>query len=77
MKVWVTKYALTNGIEEAEVKDDGDGMVSDRRTYCWAYYRTGEWHKTLEAAKSQAESMRLKRIASLLSQVDKLTALKF
>ena len=80
MKVYVTKYALTQGIEEVSVTpcfDIDPNMVHDDRPGYMQCFHKGEWHRTLEEAVAKASAMRLKRIASLLRQVDKLTALKF
>ena len=81
-KVFVTKYALTGGIKECEVKEkeresayvyvkwpgglNGENMFSSK-----------ECHDTLEEAKAYADEMRLKKIFSLKKQIEKLEALKF
>ena len=77
--LWLTKYALTDGIEEVIScdADTGRGYVflSGRS---WSSYKLGrDVHLTHEGAVRAAEAMRKKKIASLRKQVEKLEALKF
>src|SRR5690242_10964382 len=78
IKIWVTMYALTNGIQEyqAEMQEDGTVMVRDPG-YLSTYFHKGQWHKTREAAVERAEEMRRKRIASLKQQIDRLERMEF
>lgn len=79
MKVFVTKYALTVGIEEKTVEDVGDGAMRDIGAGFTTYYH-GEgrdWHLTIEGAKLRAEEMRTKKLASLRKSLAKLEALRF
>lgn len=78
MKVWITKYALSQGIKEIEVEQSKDfpDMVSDK----WnaSYHGEGrEWHRTFESAKMKAEDMRLNKIVSLNKQIQKYEKMKF
>lgn len=78
MKVWITKYALTQGILEVEAKDLGDDMIKTVEKYPSYYSKEGrDWHRTKESAISKAEEMRQKKIASLKKQIEKLEAMKF
>jgi len=82
MKVWVTKYALTQGIFETEVEvceDININMVKEINVrYPASYHGEGkEWHKTKEEAVKRAESMKEAKIKSLTNQIKKLEALKF
>lgn len=69
--IWVTKYALTEGILQYEVaaEDVGDKMVAIRPRkfeYCTQYYH-GEgrdWHRTKDAALARAWAMQAAKIAS-------------
>ena len=83
MKVWITKYALTQGIIEADTeKISNDG-------YCHAYWADKSGHKydsflnqryyekDKESAIAKAEEMRKKKIASLKKQIEKLERMKF
>jgi hypothetical protein len=82
MKAYITRFALTNGIEEV------DGKVADTQPTMFVYrteesrlanmYAHGnDWHKTYEAAVARAEVMRSKKIASLKKSLAKLEALVF
>lgn len=82
MKVWITKYALTQGIDEveAEICDSNMIKVKARGTGCIDEYYHGkgkEWHLDRESAVKKAEEMKLKKIASLEKQIKKLKELKF
>jgi hypothetical protein len=77
--VYVTKYALANGIQRREVRDCFDispDMVEDCE-YTQCYYHGDDWHHTLPEAQAKAESMRQKKIASLRKQIAKLEKLTF
>lgn len=73
MKVWITRYALTGGIytRDCEVVDSKIVAYSDE------YYQKPDWHETEEAAKAKAEQMRLREIAKLKKQIEKLEKMKF
>jgi len=87
VKVWITKYCLTSGIQEieAEVCSTNEDMikkVKDREDstcrYDEYYHGKGkDWHTTKESAIKRAEEMRIKKIESLKKQIKKLEALKF
>lgn len=83
MKVFITKYALTNGIGEVSggisdtcptmfVSKTTNGLVSG-----YFHCEGREWHRTREAAIAKAESMRLVKIASLVKQIERLKKLDF
>jgi len=56
MKVWITKYALTQGIIEKEARDFGDGMIETLEKWSAYFHGEGdEWHKTKESAIKKAE----------------------
>lgn len=82
MKVFITQYALTQGIIEKDaVIHDGSstGLIEVRSSGFTAYYhREGvNWCRTLDEAKISAEKKRLKKIESIKKQLSKLEALKF
>lgn len=86
MKVWITKYALTQGIYEAEVinncltTDPSGNMieVKEKNKINSYYHEKGkEWHETKESAIKRAEEMRRKKIASLRKQIERLDKMKF
>lgn len=77
MKVWISRYALTKGIFEVEVKQSPfySDLVSSQSGY--PYYHKPDWHETKEEAIKRAEQMRVKKIASLRKQIEKLENLDF
>jgi hypothetical protein len=78
MKVWITKYALTTGIFETEVRDEGNGMVSQKNPNCYnTHYHGQEWHLTSLSAIAKAEDMRKKKIAALEKQIVRLGKMDF
>ncbi len=82
MRVWVTRYALTQGILEIEGEDCGDSMFhypgNHMDRYDQYYHGQGEnWHLTRESAVKRAEEMRVAKIASLQKQIEKLKKVSF
>ena len=78
MKVWITKYALTDGIIEAEGEPYGLEWVSaswDNGCLC-NNFEQGEWFDTRERAIQKAEEMRQKKIESLKNQIKKLEEIR-
>lgn len=77
--VWVTKYALTTGIQEMEVEDTHyAGMVTTTQRWRQCFHGEGrEWCSTREEACRVADAMRIKKIAALRKQIAKLEQLKF
>lgn len=77
-KIWITKYALTKGITEAEAEISMDGRMAVVRSGTFpAYYLLGEWFTTKENAVANANVRLTRKIASVLKQLKKLQALKF
>lgn len=85
MKVYVTKYALTKGIEVKDVSPaDDSGYVCERQDYD---YRRGQYYPsfvlgktafhTYEEAVLAAREMRDKKKVSLKKQLDKVNNLLF
>lgn len=77
MKVWITKYALTIGIFEAEGDADVLGVGLFRRTGIYTAYPPGTWHKTKESAIQRANIMKANKLDSLRKQIAKLEGMKF
>ena len=80
MKLFITKYALSCGIEEVE------GIISEHFPTMCSYQTPGgyvnhahrnDWHTCKKNATAMAEEMRDKKIASLRKQIKKLEGLKF
>ena len=79
MKVWITKYALTDGIIEAEGEPYGlEWVLASWDNGCRCNdFEQGEWFDTKERAIQKAEEMRQKKIASLKKQIKKLEEMRF
>lgn len=78
MKVYITKYALTRGILELDAKDISKSSCTIINKNGWrTYYDGKEWHQTMEDAKLDANSRRIRKIASLKKQLAKLEEMKF
>lgn len=78
MTVWITKYALTSGIKQLEVRECADFDRVVGKAWNDSYHGEGrEWHRTYESAVSRAEEMRLKKIESLKKQIVKYEKMRF
>lgn len=75
IRVWITKYALTEGIkvDDAELCEGHETMISCGR----CYFHGNDWHRTPEAAILRAEEMRIKKIATVKKQLAKLEKMTF
>lgn len=79
-KVFITKYALTKGIleEVLDLKEDGKSCWGKPKG--WAFndvFYGDDFHLTIEEAKKDSETRRLKKIESLKKQMKKLEKLSF
>lgn len=78
-KVYITKYALSTGIEKIDTELCKSPI--DNRYYVQVYYN--RYYIGLEAftiesqAIEKAEEMKIKKIASLKKQIEKLEKLNF
>lgn len=82
MKVWITKYALTQGIRVVEnakhCADISPNMIAVRHSGgLTEHFHGTDWHRTKEAAVEKATIMRYAKIMSLKRQIAKLESLKF
>ena len=84
MKVWITKYALTQGIYEADAEicsgTDFSGNMICIKNYSFPQYFHGkgkQWAETKEQAIVIADSIRKKKIESIYKQIYKLERLNF
>lgn len=79
MKVWITKYALSEGLYEAEVTISSGGMAREQLQYGCRYYHVEgrDWHKTREAALQRCEVMRQAKLKSLDKTRKRIEALRF
>ena len=86
MKVWITKYALTSGIEEIDsdkvsrLSIDDCGYLTFVRSkvgYCMEGYTKNDYKLDKDSAVAKAEEMRQKKIESLKKQIEKLERMRF
>lgn len=81
MKIWVTKYTLSQGILEIDAEPCHiESMISYKTSSCKIQFFHGEgkeWHRTKNAAVVRAEEMRIAKLKSLDKQMKKVAALKF
>jgi hypothetical protein len=79
--VYLSKYALTNGIKEYQAEIEGLYAIVSDRSGGYVGFRTfalgREAHLTRDAALEKAKKMREKKIASLEKQIKKLKAMTF
>lgn len=76
--IWVSKYALTSGIKRCE----WDGQISEHgyvfpNGMCMAAKLGIDAHRTEAEAKTAAERMRRRKIASLKKSIQKFDDLRF
>jgi hypothetical protein len=78
MKVWITKYALTEGISEHEaelVPDSDNRMIRLLNVQYVTYYRGNEWQDSLESANARVLEMitaKRKSLAKAIAKLDKI-----
>ena len=87
MKVWITKYALTDGITDGEVIAEHkirENPIETKIKYLCKnavgdqfYLDSGDFCYTYECAIEKAEEMRQKKIESLKEQIENLEGMKF
>lgn len=76
MKIWNSKYALTEGLIEQEGEEVSDSMVKIGSLQ-YLHGEGKEWHRTRESAAARAEVMRKAKIASVRKQLARLESLRF
>ena len=81
MKVWITKYALTEGVYSSEaaacssphmIVIKGDSINKSDQ-----YFHRGEWFESLSGAFYAVDAMRQRKIQSLRKQIARLEELSF
>jgi hypothetical protein len=73
MKVYVTKYAFSEGVVEKDGEEHNKYMRVYMDDTCLpTFLRKGEWATTLEEARVQVEAMRDKRIKAALLNLKRL-----
>lgn len=69
MKVLITKYATTCGVQVVEAKDLKDGLVACYETPYAQYFCKGEWHKDSVSAHNDVVRRFMKKRESLKKQL--------
>ena len=79
MKVWITKYALTDGIIKVEAEQDKltYGFVVTEGAFKNEWFNRTDCFTSRSSAIKKAEEMRQKKIASLKKQIEKLERMRF
>ena len=85
MKVWITKYALTRGIEEITSDDvsrmliakNGDLVMYGKSSMFPVSYTQDNYSLDKQSAIQKAEEMRQKKIESLKKQIENLEGMRF
>lgn len=77
MKVYITKYSLTEGIIEKEAEQFTETGVKTVNEQWPQYFHKPYWHETMQDALKHADELRIKKIASLKKQIAKLEKLTF
>ena len=80
MKVWITKYALTRGIIEADGKltsSDSVSILNRDLSLPTHWFYGSDWHYDKKSAIHKAKEMRQKKIASLKKQIKELERMRF
>ena len=81
MKLFITKYALTDGIIEID-----SSILRDKITHYYGkvgsrapmvYYKKAEVFDNIKDAKTKAETMRIKKVTALQKQIEKLNGFSF
>lgn len=80
MKVWITKYALTKGIIEADgelTSFDSVSILNRGLSLPTHWFYKGDWHFDKQSAIKKAEEMRQNKIESMKKQIQKLERMRF
>lgn len=75
MKVYITRWALNDGVVEREGTIDGQHVYAEG--FLIRFSIGDDVFLTSEEAKQKAEEMRVKKIASLKKKIEKLEKMKF
>ena len=80
MEVWITKYALTKGIIEADgelISYDSVSILNRGLSLPTHWFYKGDWYSDKQPAIQKAEEMRQEKIASLKKQIEELERMRF
>jgi len=75
--IWISKFALTTGIQEVRAMIIGEtAYVQKDGSYIFYSGNGREWHRTLALALAKAEAMREGKIRSLERKLIKINKLE-
>lgn len=76
---YITKYALSEGIQNREVEDcfDISPDLVKLLSANHVHFHKGHWWRSYDEARHRAEAMRKAKIASLRKQIARLEGLAF
>jgi len=74
VKVYITKYCLTQGIKEYDGEAVGDKFITEQSAFI---YNSDEFFTSHSEAKKDAEYRRNKKIQQLQKQIEKLKEMTF
>lgn len=78
IKIWITKYALTQGIIEKDgIISSNPDVVSAKDGNCTSYYHKNEWFPSLKEAQNYAYEMKIKKLIQLDKKIKKVSAIVF
>lgn len=82
MKFFITKYAMTKGIIEADGErctssGSPDMIAVGPKNILRQYYHREDWHRTRESAVKRANEMRSAKLKSIDKQRKRIAALTF
>lgn len=78
MRVWITKYALTQGVLQMDgfmQSKSCPTMITNKKWVCETYHKPF-WYDNQYDAVAHAETMRQIKLESLKKQIDKISKLK-
>jgi len=77
MKLYLTKYALSSGIEEVTTDDDPNGYVRIKEHPFLSYKVGKDLFVEKRDAVNHANEMKIKKLKSLDKQIKKISAINF
>jgi hypothetical protein len=79
MKAWITKYALTDGIQEieCELAQTRPNMIVGVDKFRMSYFHKPYWHLTRDGAERHARVLQERKLISLRKSIARIEKLSF
>lgn len=79
MKVYITKYALSQGIliGEINIEANENESINFKPGHAYYLFHPGEWYKNLESAQRRAEQMKNEKLRMLCKKIERISNLDF